>query len=56
MTTVARLVDTLGFDAVRIGGLHAGRALQPGNPAFGANTDAVNLVRLVEAASARQPG
>ncbi|WP_084130092.1 NADPH-dependent F420 reductase [Demequina sp. NBRC 110055] len=55
VTTVARLVDSLGFEPLRIGGLHAGRALQPGMPAFGANTDARALVGLVEAASQTQP-
>jgi predicted dinucleotide-binding enzyme len=34
--TVAALVDTFGFDAVRFGSLAAGRLFEPGRPVFGA--------------------
>ena len=47
---VAGLVDSLGFDPVRIGPLSMGRHLQPGTAAFGANVPAAQLIALVEAA------
>jgi predicted dinucleotide-binding enzyme len=33
---VAELVERIGYDAVRLGSLQAGRALEPGNAVFGA--------------------
>ena len=36
VATVSTIVDRIGYDAVGIGSLHAGRAFQPGGPVFGA--------------------
>jgi 8-hydroxy-5-deazaflavin:NADPH oxidoreductase len=33
--TIARLIDQLGYDPVRLDSLQAGRVLQPGGPVFG---------------------
>jgi 8-hydroxy-5-deazaflavin:NADPH oxidoreductase len=33
---IAALVDRIGYDPVRLEGLHAGRVLEPGGPVFGA--------------------
>jgi 8-hydroxy-5-deazaflavin:NADPH oxidoreductase len=35
VATIARLIDGLGYDPVRLDSLQAGRALQPGGPVFG---------------------
>ena len=35
VATVAELTDRIGYDPVRLGGLPAGRVLQPGGPVFG---------------------
>ena len=36
VTTASAFVDRIGYDAVAVGPLSAGRALQPGGPVFGA--------------------
>jgi 8-hydroxy-5-deazaflavin:NADPH oxidoreductase len=36
INTVSAFVDRIGYDAVRVGPLSAGRVLQPGGPVFGA--------------------
>ena len=45
--TVARFVDDLGFDPLVLGGLSEGAALQPGNPAFGANMASDQLTATI---------
>ena len=45
---VAALIHRLGFDPVLAGPLSAGTALQPGNPAFGADVTADELRGLIE--------
>ena len=36
VATVSALIDRIGYDAVPVGPLSAGRVLQPGGPVFGA--------------------
>jgi predicted dinucleotide-binding enzyme len=36
VATISTFIDRIGFDAVRVGPLSAGRVLQPGGPVFGA--------------------
>jgi 8-hydroxy-5-deazaflavin:NADPH oxidoreductase len=47
--TIARLVDRIGYDPVRLGGLRAGRVLQPGGPVFGAVLTLPEFERAVRA-------
>lgn len=44
----AQLVNSLGFDPLRIGNLAEGVRLQPGKPAFGANLELAELQKVVE--------
>lgn len=46
---VSALVDSLGFDPVELTTLHAGAALEPGHPAFGAALPAGELTALLQA-------
>jgi 8-hydroxy-5-deazaflavin:NADPH oxidoreductase len=44
---VAELVERVGYDALRIGGLSSGRILQPGGPVFGALLNAPDFQRAI---------
>jgi predicted dinucleotide-binding enzyme len=46
--TVAELVDSLGFDPLIIGKLAAGRKLEPGLRAFGANATINELKKIID--------
>ena len=47
VATVAEVVNRIGFDPVILDSLNAGKRLQPGNPAFGANLPAAELKALI---------
>ena len=47
IATVSAFIDHLGFDPLTIGPLKNGRALEPGTPAFGANTALSDLRKRV---------
>lgn len=46
LKAVLQLIDRLGFDAVEVGSLNAGAALQPNGPAFGIAHSADQLLNL----------
>jgi predicted dinucleotide-binding enzyme len=46
VVVVAQVVDAIGFDALVIGDLASGKALEIGMPAFGANTTESELKKL----------
>ena len=56
VTTVAGIVDALGFDPVQAGALAAGIRMEPGTPVFGADVDAGNLRELLAAFPASEAG
>jgi len=45
---IAGFVERIGYDPVRLGSLRAGRALQPGNPVFGALMAVPEFERAVD--------
>jgi hypothetical protein len=45
---IARLVDRIGYDPARVGGLAAGRILQPGGPVFGVTLNLPEFERVVQ--------
>jgi len=47
IAAASKIIDDFGFDPVFIGPLAEGRRLEPGTPAFGANTDKAALLKLV---------
>lgn len=48
VTIVRKLVDSLGFDPLYIGRLSAGKELEPGHPAFGANLSLNELRKTIK--------
>jgi predicted dinucleotide-binding enzyme len=48
---IADLVDRIGYDPVRLDSLRAGRAMQPGNPVFGAVLDRIDFERAISTRS-----
>jgi 8-hydroxy-5-deazaflavin:NADPH oxidoreductase len=49
---VADLIERIGFDAVRLGSLAAGRLLEPGGPVFGASLRRAEFERALRAEAA----
>jgi 8-hydroxy-5-deazaflavin:NADPH oxidoreductase len=50
--SVSAFIDALGFDPLDAGSLRAGKLLEPGNPAFGANATLDELAALLSLTSA----
>ncbi|MCW2963625.1 MAG: oxidoreductase [Actinomycetia bacterium] len=49
---VTELIERIGYDAVRLESLSAGRLLEPGGPVFGASTDRSRFERALHAKAA----
>lgn len=47
LSKVADFINDIGFDPLRIGNLKAGKYLEPGTPAFGANVDSKKLHSII---------
>ena len=54
VATISAFIDRIGFDAVRVGPLSAGRVLQPGGPVFGAVLRREGFERAVDNYSVEQ--
>ena len=52
LDTVAEVVERIGYDAVRLSGLRAGRVLEPGGPVFGASLRRSEFESAVTASTA----
>lgn len=48
ISTVASIVDALGFDPLTVGSLRDGIVLEPGHSAFGAHLDKTKLLQQIE--------
>jgi predicted dinucleotide-binding enzyme len=49
---VAELIERIGYDAVRLDRLSAGRLLEPGGPVFGASLHRTKFEQAVSAEAA----
>jgi predicted dinucleotide-binding enzyme len=49
---VAELIERIGYDAIRLGSLSAGRLLEPGGPVFGVALRRTEFERAVRAEAA----
>jgi predicted dinucleotide-binding enzyme len=54
VATVSTFIDRIGYDAVPVGALSAGRVLQPGGPVFGAVLRRADFQRAVHSPAAQQ--
>jgi predicted dinucleotide-binding enzyme len=54
VNTVSALVDRIGYDAVQVGPLRAGRVLEPGGPVFGAVLCREDFERAVHSSAEQQ--
>jgi predicted dinucleotide-binding enzyme len=56
LDVVARIVDDVGFDPVRVGRLADGVRLEPGTEPFGADVDAAELQAMIDGFARSQRG
>jgi hypothetical protein len=56
VAATAALAYRIGYDPVRLGGLRAGRALQPGGPVFGVVLTRPEFARAVREKAAGEQG
>jgi predicted dinucleotide-binding enzyme len=53
---VAEVIERIGYDAVRLGSLYAGRVLEPGGPVFGVALRRPDFELAVRAEAAQETG